>query len=830
MSHPQVSIGEEVSSWVDDLFADMSDPDGFDIWLSTPAFESPWTEPCQDKLSGSKRKAATAMVAAAANVKRQTTTTVEQCRPSLNLSVSSAGLQALASTASGRVTHKISTTYENLGSDPDEVKKRLANATCACQGVCHRGVKLKPLQMLCQLFWSLSSLERGMLIRHEYAAALGQEDQDGLEPSAELLKRASWSMCGQAVCVPIFCNLLRTGEKTIRKDIAGVPDSRRSVLGGEYSPAPRKHEKSDQVDWFFLELYQSAAEPMPEDKRCAWTTLLGQDCAASQHEFESPWTDAPSFGGLAVLPSGSLAVSSSGLGLPGVEDDHVPNLTFNPVSACTIACLAGVAGLPMRYLPHCRLVDLYWQFIAAWDEQNSNGYLSFQTPPCFRTFAARWTHWKKWLRIRKVSQHAQCQTCFDLQLTINSVKSAWGQKMQAARDLRAHYRLQYQDRCIYWSMRFMSKAYKDVLTIIIDGMDKAKFAWPRWPIDRVSKAMEQLIRPKVCLTAAIAHGWCTCLFMTPEFVHHGSSLWSELICQVLEQVWLISKKTGRRFPRHLVLVADNTTGFAKNQYATKLAVIFVAMYKFLSVNLLFLIVGHTHEDIDQLFAIVLWLMLRQKSWESPAEVLKVIADGLRQRINDKGEILLAVELSAVRDFKSWMAPLGLSTDNCYMTRRGQEAPHSFSIKLGSCLTAEEKQMLVTLPGSPPVQPNGVYCCVKAYIRSTKLQQPPEFQMPVDRVQRLQSPSPTGILRRELKEKEITSTLQLAAICQDLNLQSAATCLRDVVYSRRYFLPNLNWLENFKQTDLMDITAAKTTNPFFPHLPEVSWRMETKLRT
>lgn len=795
----------------------MGDSEGFQIWEASDEFDALWNG---DKaLAGTKRRAPpAARKTEHAAAKRRAAPPDRLPGPSLNLSASTAGLQALASTANSQANRAKPTQIESLGADPDDVKRRLANASCVCKGSCHKAVKLKPLILLCQLFWSLSSVERGMLIRHEYMAAVAPEEDQNGTLSGEQLRKASWSLCGQAVCFPIFCSLLRTGEKTVRKYIAGALDGRKSVLGGEHSPAPRNHERSDQVDWFFQELYQSAAEPLPEDARCSWAAAMGQEDPSSQ--FDSPWSEAEQ--------SGSLAVSGSGFKASGIEDDHVPQLTLNPVVCCTLACVAGVVGLPVRYLQHVRLMDLYWQFISAWDEQHSTGFLSFTSPPCFKTFTRRWKVWNKWLKIRKPSQHAQCQTCFDLQQVMNSMRSTWGQKMQAARDLRAHYRLQYQDRCIYWSMRFMSKAYKDVLTIIIDGMDKAKFAWPHWPFDRVSKGIEKIIRPKVVLTAAIAHGWCTCLFMTPEFVNHGSSLFSELICQTLEKVWDISKKTGRKFPRHLVIVADNTNAWMKNQFGVKLASMFVAAYKFLSVNLFFLIVGHTHEDVDQLFAVVLWLMLRQKTWETPTEILKVIADGLRDRIQDRGEVFLAVELTAVRNFKAWLDQLGVSTDNCYKNRNGVETPHSFTLKMGCCLTAEEKRMMLTLPGTPPVQPNSVYCCVKAYLRSTQLQQPPELQIPAERVQRLLSQSPQGILQRDLLESELLSAIKLKAICAELNLTNAAAALHDLVHSRRYFLPNLTWLESFQQHDLVDVASSRTMNPYYPHLPESSWKMVTKL--
>ena len=58
-------------------------------------------------------------------------------------------------------------------------------------------------------------------------------------------------------------------------------------------------------------------------------------------------------------------------------------------------------------------------------------------------------------------------------------------------------------------------------------------AWPlrpRWPFGRIPKDMEKLIRPKLVLTAGIAHGWTTGLFLSQENVFHGADAFLEVLC------------------------------------------------------------------------------------------------------------------------------------------------------------------------------------------------------------------------------------------------------------------------------------------------------------
>ena len=807
----------------------MDGQDGFDIWgqPETATFESIWA--CPAAVANKKQ---TAVIPGVVKPTEPTSMSTKKRARTVSLAGSSASLQAMAGQAAAQVPKRASTVFEAEGADPQDVRRRLENATCACKGPCHKAVKFKPLLQVCQLYWSLSALERGMLLRHEYAAGCGEADEEEL-PGPSLsdaqFGKAAWYLCGQQVCFPAFCSLLRTSARAVRRSIAGIPDTRYANLGGEKVPKGRRHEKSDHVDWFFRELYHSAAEPLPEDTRCIWADFAGPNGSDHQSDFQTPWEE-PSGGNRVELLSSGVGHKplSGGVGQMAEEQNYLPEICQNPVTTVTMTVCAVMVGLPVRYLQHVRLVDLYLQFVTAWDEQQLHGFLAFQRPPSFRLFAGRWRVWNQWLKIRAPSQHAQCQTCFELLRAMRAQGSSWGAKLQAARDLRTHYRLQYLGRCIYWSLRLMSQTYKDVLTIIIDGMDKSKFAFPRWPFDRVPKDVEKLIRPKVILTAAIAHGWCTSLFMTSEVLDHGSSLLCECLCQVLEEVWKISKQTGRRFPRHLVVVTDNTTGFAKNQHGLKFLAYLVATYKFVTANLLGLVVGHTHEDVDQLFAVVLWLMLRRRSWQTPAEILQAIADGLRERISRKGEVLIAVELTAVRDFKAWLGQLGLHTDHCFKTRDGIEAPHCFSMKLGSLLTAAERAMLVQVRSARPFDPGAVYCCVKMFMHSAQLQQEPCYQFPAGRAARVHPATPTGVLRRSLSEDQVKTYLRLAHVCAELDLVQAAQVLRGLVYRRRYFLSELTWLEHFRQPDVLELAEAVTVNPYFPHLPESSWRMVARL--
>ena len=158
-------------------------------------------------------------------------------------------------------------------------------------------------------------------------------------------------------------------------------------------------------------------------------------------------------------------------------------------------------------------------------------------------------------------------------------------------------------------------------------MDHSKFAFPRWNFKKIPHELDNLIRPTMTFTAALAHGWGTYLFAAGPQVLTGSDYFIEVLCQVIEQVFQACSPQSsrpadrRKWPSHLVVVADNTVKSAKNQHVLKFLALLVARQLFKSVTLFHLMVGHTHEDIDQLFSVVLAFLRRKGHWQSPDEVL-----------------------------------------------------------------------------------------------------------------------------------------------------------------------------------------------------------------
>lgn len=304
----------------------------------------------------------------------------------------------------------------------------------------------------------------------------------------------------------------------------------------------------------------------------------------------------------------------------------------------------------------------------------------------------------------------------------------------------------------------------------------------------------------------------------------------------IEKVAEICERTGRAFPRHLVVQSDNTVSQAKNSFVTVLLAYLVSRNKFASANLLFLMVGHTHEDVDQLFGVLCGLLQRKRTFEVPEEVMAFIRANVDVKFKDKGEELHVERLTTVRDFADWLAPLNVTLSNAFANRDGVEAPHSFSFKFRRDLLASERAWLAEpsqprrrgpgVPGSPELQED-VFCCVKTYMRDTELQQAPTLVIPADRRVRVPTAGPVNIVPlHEMKGKMIEQYLLLAQECEmELDLPRAAQALKDLVRKREYIRPPDQWLTRICQP--LPTMEDETGNPFFRHLPATSFQLVSR---
>ena len=523
--------------------------------------------------------------------------------------------------------------------------------------------------------------------------------------------------------------------------------------------------------------------------------------------------------------------------------DEVADEDWNPdrsVPETVHMFLGKDIGLTRRHLPHSCLSHLYWLFVATCGE--SPGLLtepcitvrspgvteSCSTVPSYHVFSDAWhSVWHQYLLFRKVSQHAECKACFHARTKIHDRGISFAERLGYAREWRDHLRDQYHDRTIYWHNRYASRSKQGVLTIIIDSMDKAKFAWPQYEWGRVDKMLDTVRRPRLVLTAAIAHGYGTFFFVADEDLTHGADAFLDVLERVLETVWAECRREGLRFPDHLVVQSDNTTAQAKNSEVNVFMAYLVVRYKFRTTHLMFLIVGHTHEDIDQLFGLVLQVVLRVVKFQTKGELVELLRTRMRHLIENRGETLHVDVLEHVRDFHTWLAPLKVELYNCWGTRRGVEAPHAFSYKLRRDLDSHEAAAVETRRGCG----TDVMCCVKTYMHSPQLQQSPLVVLPRERYAAAAlSAGPVAMVQRhKVSEKRKEELMDLALLLrgQPYNMHRGADDLeRFVAGPGPASFPATPWL----QAEAADWSMpAQPGTELTPHLPETSWPMRVRFK-
>ena len=191
-------------------------------------------------------------------------------------------LQArLASEPEGRQLTK----HEKAGLDHARVPGALAAAIlqCRCRRSCCKGLSQGVVAGIRQAYWTLRLSERAVLMQSlAFQADPGVPGATGV-PGAQGPLRAAvaagrrWRLAGAVLCFRSLCLLLGTTERSVLKLVRNVPDRRLK----DFCSSKRRHmaesyanrgkvSPASAVDFFFYEIYMSAAEPLPKSKTQSW--------------------------------------------------------------------------------------------------------------------------------------------------------------------------------------------------------------------------------------------------------------------------------------------------------------------------------------------------------------------------------------------------------------------------------------------------------------------------------------------------------------------------------------------------------------------------------
>ena len=206
------------------------------------------------------------------------------------------------------------------------------------------------------------------------------------------------------------------------------------------------------------------------------------------------------------------------------------------------------------------------------------------------------------LRIRFFSHHSRCSQCIRHRLIMKKLGHCPPARRAQAARLHQHLQRQHRDRQVYWNCRAESRLDSKNLcpcqiTGILDSMDAAKHAWPR-SAKLSAKEFSSFNRPRLTSTSLIIHGHSVTLALSPSTCSSNSSRTSEILAIGLT-------KLARKLDlRRVFLQADNCSKEVKNNGQLRLLAGLIALGKLRGATLSFLSSGHSHEDIDAMFACI----------------------------------------------------------------------------------------------------------------------------------------------------------------------------------------------------------------------------------
>lgn len=274
------------------------------------------------------------------------------------------------------------------------------------------------------------------------------------------------------------------------------------------------------------------------------------------------------------------------------------------------------------------------------------------------------------------------------------------------------------------------------LTIISDSMDKGKWSYPRLRLSKMPAKLEKLTRPKCVITAVLAHGHCSAVFaQDAEVLTHGADCVLEQLLRVLQHC-----HNKGPLPQHIVLQTDNTCAWSKNSTSHLFAAWLVAGRKVDTFTMLYLQEGHTHEDVDRFFSMLLpWL--HRSSFDSIADIVRMLKESLAKYAEDINEDLLVQEIQGIHPFEDWLQPLKTRLFNTFRSRVEREGVpekdtcHSFLYKRRQDLLPTEKERL--RGRHQDGHPDDVFCIAKGRMHhSHEEAHPPVCVLLADRLDRI----------------------------------------------------------------------------------------------
>ena len=457
--------------------------------------------------------------------------------------------------------------------------------------------------------------------------------------------RIAWAIGGQKVCRPFWEHYHAVGH-SVMDEWVKLAKNGHAALPEKGARLPRSKPKTDEVDVWFLQIYQGLAEPTPMER----------DDGGYQHVEE----------------------------LPDLANQHeVVNDINHPLYALSVGLGSDGHTVPKRYLNQSDVdVNSLWH---AYETQHlDQAHVSRDT---FRKAFQR--NWKKFLLFKG---GVRCNVCADFDesrkhcLTklerqeIDAQKQRHVDRCDADRSVNVRGNRLSALESTYTPQHASSSAIK----ILIDGMDQAKYRCPRNL--SASATFSACSRPALHMTGCVALGVCEAYYILLPDCKKDSNMNATCISDMLDKVIcaLSARGPDTCLPRHLVIGADNTPRESKNKFFATYCSFLVCRGHFDSVQLEFMQPGHTKNELDQRFSSLSTILQRAPTLETPQQFAEFLKDGATPL---HAQELHVQVLNSTHDFQAWFEKWEVQMSGLTSTHLEPDVNHVWRFQLRRTIDA-----------------------------------------------------------------------------------------------------------------------------------------------
>ena len=247
--------------------------------------------------------------------------------------------------------------------------------------------------------------------------------------------------------------------------------------------------------------------------------------------------------------------------------------------------------------------------------------------------------------LRKYLCFNKCTTCESLRKQHNETSDT-ATRGRVEVELREHRLFVQKERQEYSARREEAiRRPNEALSVVIDGADSLRYQVPN--LKQKVSALQKVAPLRYNLMGAIVHGRGCKVYTVPHFYKQGTNVTLYVLQDIVQS--LIRTSQGN-LPKTLYLQLDNTCKQNKNRFLASYLALLVHWGIFKRVKVSYLPVGHTHEDIDQMFSRLSVAMRRRqaRSWLE----LKTV---LEQAYSDRdGRRLIVEHMGNLPDCSGWI--------------------------------------------------------------------------------------------------------------------------------------------------------------------------------